>query len=123
MIQKNDIVPIIAADTVPCRIAFERGKERHFRFLAVSAGTSGWLILAEEIPLRKDFGVVRVCAPLAGCNVRMALLHSFLFSNSVKYCPLKLGKFNYKNFGNRRRLLLGEGETPVSYSGSRNLFK
>nr|GEX78858.1 protein transparent testa 9 isoform X3 [Tanacetum cinerariifolium] len=37
-------------DAVPCRIAFERGKERHFSFLAISMGTSGWIILAEELP-------------------------------------------------------------------------
>ncbi|KAL0374702.1 UNVERIFIED_CONTAM: protein TRANSPARENT TESTA 9 [Sesamum radiatum] len=36
---------------VPCRIAFERGKERHFHFLALSMGTSGWLVLAEELPM------------------------------------------------------------------------
>ncbi|KAG5116691.1 hypothetical protein JHK84_042804 [Glycine max] len=56
---------------VPCRIAFERGKERHFCFLAISAGTSGWLVLAEELPLKKPYGVVRVAAPLAGCNPRI----------------------------------------------------
>ncbi|GAB4838298.1 hypothetical protein Ancab_027826 [Ancistrocladus abbreviatus] len=28
-------------DAIPCRIAFERGKERHFSFLALSMGTSG----------------------------------------------------------------------------------
>ncbi|XP_045787667.1 protein TRANSPARENT TESTA 9-like isoform X6 [Trifolium pratense] len=55
-------------NAVPCRIAFERGKERHFWFLAISVGTSGWLVLAEELPLKKPYGVVRVAAPLAGCN-------------------------------------------------------
>ncbi|KAL0410265.1 UNVERIFIED_CONTAM: protein TRANSPARENT TESTA 9 [Sesamum latifolium] len=39
------------ADAVPCRIAFERGKERHFHFVALSMGTSGWLVLAEELPM------------------------------------------------------------------------
>lgn len=58
-----------AGNAVPCRIAFERGKERHFCFLAISVGTSGWLVLAEELPLKKPYGVVRVTAPLAGCNV------------------------------------------------------
>lgn len=60
-----------AVDAVPCRIAFEKGKERHFSFLAFSMGTSGWVALAEELPLRHHFGVVRVAAPLAGCNVRI----------------------------------------------------
>ncbi|ESW10756.1 hypothetical protein PHAVU_009G235200 [Phaseolus vulgaris] len=58
-------------NAVPCRIAFERGKERHFSFLAISVGTSGWLVLAEELPLKKPFGLVRVAAPLAGCNPKI----------------------------------------------------
>ncbi|CAJ1975841.1 unnamed protein product [Sphenostylis stenocarpa] len=58
-------------NAVPCRIAFERGKERHFCFLAISVGTCGWLVLAEELPLKKPFGVVRVAAPLAGSNPRI----------------------------------------------------
>ncbi|CAH9147990.1 unnamed protein product [Cuscuta epithymum] len=56
------------AGSVPCRIAFERGKERHFFFLAINVGISGWLILAEELQQRPHFGLVRVVAPLAGCN-------------------------------------------------------
>ncbi|KAI6682632.1 hypothetical protein NL676_036513 [Syzygium grande] len=58
-------------DALPCRIAFERGKERHFHFLAVSAGISGWLILAEELPLKQNHGIIRVAAPLAGSNPRI----------------------------------------------------
>lgn len=53
---------------VPCRIAFERGKERHFSFLAISRGTSGWILLLEELPLKQQRGVVRVPAPLAGSD-------------------------------------------------------
>lgn len=60
-----------SVDAVPCRIAFERGKERHFCFLAVSLGTSGWIVLAEELPFKPRYGVVRVVAPLAGCNVSL----------------------------------------------------
>ncbi|XP_027942316.1 protein TRANSPARENT TESTA 9 isoform X3 [Vigna unguiculata] len=63
-------------NAVPCRISFERGKERHFSFLAISVGTSGWLVLAEELPLKKPFGVVRVAAPLAGCNPKIDDKHS-----------------------------------------------
>lgn len=68
-----------AVDAVPCRIAFERGKERHFCFLAISLGTSGWILLLEELPLKQHYGVVRVVAPLAGCNVCI-LIHLFLLS-------------------------------------------
>ncbi|GMJ15608.1 green fluorescent seed 9, TRANSPARENT TESTA 9 [Hibiscus trionum] len=56
---------------LPCRIAFERGKERHFNFLAVSVGTLGWVVLAEELPLKQNCGIVRVSAPLAGTNPRI----------------------------------------------------
>ncbi|KAK9097780.1 hypothetical protein Syun_024825 [Stephania yunnanensis] len=56
---------ISLADAVPCRIAFERGKERHFYFLAILRGTAGWLLLTEELPLKNKSGIVRVAAPLA----------------------------------------------------------
>ncbi|GJT97350.1 protein transparent testa 9 isoform X1 [Tanacetum coccineum] len=62
-------------DAVPCRIAFERGKERHFSFLAISMGTSGWIILAEELPQKPRYGTVRVVAPLSGCNPRIDERH------------------------------------------------
>lgn len=60
---------ISTVDGVPCRIAFERGKERHFQFLALSMGSSGWLVLVEESLGKPGRGLVRVVAPLAGCNV------------------------------------------------------
>lgn len=60
---------ILAVDAVPCRIAFERGKERHFCFLAISHGTSGWILLLEQLPLKQERGIVRVMAPLAGSDV------------------------------------------------------
>ncbi|KAH9297321.1 hypothetical protein KI387_029003 [Taxus chinensis] len=53
-------------NALPCRIAFERGKERPFSFLAVAKGKSGSLLLAEEVPLKPQRGIVRVVAPLAG---------------------------------------------------------
>ncbi|KAL4341766.1 hypothetical protein GQ457_08G002480 [Hibiscus cannabinus] len=56
---------------LPCRISFERGKERYFHFLAVSVGTSGWLALVDELPLKINCGIVRVVAPLAGTNPRI----------------------------------------------------
>lgn len=62
-------------DAVPCRIAFERGKERHFCFLPISLGTSGWVVLAEELPLKQHYGVVRVAAPLAGSNPQIDTRH------------------------------------------------
>ncbi|KAK8968253.1 hypothetical protein KSP40_PGU008336 [Platanthera guangdongensis] len=58
-------------NALPCRIAFERGKERHLSFLAFSKGVSGWIILLEELPLNRQRGVVRVAAPLAGSDPRI----------------------------------------------------
>ncbi|XP_048423754.1 protein TRANSPARENT TESTA 9-like isoform X1 [Pyrus x bretschneideri] len=68
-------------DAVPCRIAFERGKERHFSFLAISLGASGWVVLAEELPLKEPYGVVRMVAPLAGTN--------FILVSSTRFFLLK----------------------------------
>ncbi|XP_022965446.1 uncharacterized protein LOC111465350 [Cucurbita maxima] len=62
--------------SVPCRIAFERGKERHFYFLGTSMGTFGWIILAEEVPSKPNYGIIRVAAPLAGSNPRIDEKHS-----------------------------------------------
>ncbi|KAK7329730.1 hypothetical protein VNO77_23906 [Canavalia gladiata] len=71
-------------NAVPCRIAFERGKEHQFCFLAISLGISGWLVLAEELPLKKSYGVIRVVVPLAGCNVCIVVLYlCFLTSTQV----------------------------------------
>lgn len=64
-------VEINLVNAVPCRIAFKRGKERHFFFLAICRETSGWIILAEELPLKQGFGIVRVVAPLSGSNPRI----------------------------------------------------
>ncbi|PNX81060.1 hypothetical protein L195_g037075, partial [Trifolium pratense] len=60
---------ISLVNAVPCRIAFKSGKEHHFCFRAISLGISGWLVLAEELPSQKSHGIVRVTAPLAGCDV------------------------------------------------------
>jgi protein CLEC16A len=81
---------------VPCRIAFERGKERHFSFLALSMGASGWLVLAEESPLKQHFGVVRVSAPLAGSNVCItSMFPSILFLFLVAGLPCCLFILSY----------------------------
>ncbi|KAM2660948.1 hypothetical protein EV2_023312 [Malus domestica] len=75
-------------DAVPCRIAFERGKERHFSFLAISLGTSGWVVLAEELPLKEPYGVIRMVAPLAGSNL--------ILVSSTRFFLLK-PKHDYKH--------------------------
>ncbi|XP_047959769.1 protein TRANSPARENT TESTA 9-like isoform X1 [Salvia hispanica] len=81
---------------ISCRIAFERGKERHFLFLALSMSSCGWLVLAEELPVKPGRGLVRVVAPLAGCNPRVDDKHlkwlhlrirpsSFPFTDTAMY--------------------------------------
>lgn len=60
---------VFPVDAIPCRIAFERGKERHLCFLAISRGTSGWILLAQEAPVRQQGGIVRIAAPLSGSDV------------------------------------------------------
>ncbi|KAI5415098.1 protein TRANSPARENT TESTA 9 isoform X1 [Lathyrus oleraceus] len=67
---------ISLVNAVPCRIAFKSGKEHHLCFQAISLGISGWLLLAEELPSQKSHGIVRVVAPLAGCNPRVDDTHS-----------------------------------------------
>ncbi|GER26949.1 hypothetical protein STAS_02626 [Striga asiatica] len=67
---------ITLVDALPCRIAFERGKERYFQFVALSTGSTGWLVLAEELLMKPQRGLVRVLAPLAGCNPRIDDKHS-----------------------------------------------
>ncbi|CAO2041874.1 unnamed protein product [Urochloa humidicola] len=68
-------IEVNLVDSVPCRIAFERGKERHFCFLAISNGSSGWILLLEELPLKQERGIVRVMAPLAGSDPRIDEKH------------------------------------------------
>ncbi|KAK1316263.1 hypothetical protein QJS10_CPA05g02405 [Acorus calamus] len=65
---------INTVDALPCRIAFERGKERHFCFLAISREMSGWVLLVEEL-IQQHRGVVRVAAPLAGSNPQIDEKH------------------------------------------------
>lgn len=88
---------------MPCRIAFERGKERHFSFLAISMGTSGWLVLAEVLPLKQQFGVVRVAAPLAGSNVCIPLTFPCYLAHLL-FLFVYLGFHHRCNFSVRRTL-------------------
>ncbi|XP_042458996.1 protein TRANSPARENT TESTA 9-like isoform X3 [Zingiber officinale] len=66
---------ICLVDAIPCRIAFERGKERHFCFLAISRGTSGWILLAQESPIRQQGGIIRVAAPLPSSDPKIDEKH------------------------------------------------
>lgn len=64
----------VPGDAIPCRIAFEKGKERSVYLLVCSKGTAGWVLLAEDVPLKQRKGIIRVIAALAGSNVRTSQL-------------------------------------------------
>ncbi|CAM6017014.1 unnamed protein product [Sphagnum balticum] len=63
------------ADAMSCKVAFERGKERIVYLLVVLQGTSGSLLLVEEITSKQQRGVIRVTAPLAGSDPRVDEKH------------------------------------------------
>ncbi|KAH9318604.1 hypothetical protein KI387_020373, partial [Taxus chinensis] len=68
-------VEVNLGDAVPCRIAFEEGKELHVYMLAVVKGASGWLLLAEEVLFKPQRGVVFAYAPLAGLKPKVDEIH------------------------------------------------
>lgn len=82
-------------DALSCRIAFERGKERPFNFLAVSNGTAGYLLLADEVPLKPSRGFVRIMAPLAGSNPRIDEKHP-------RWLHLRIRPFNLPSLNSRK---------------------
>ncbi|EPS69887.1 hypothetical protein M569_04875, partial [Genlisea aurea] len=112
-------------DAVPCRIAFERGRERHFYLLALSVGCAGWLVLLDDFPLKPHHGVIRVLAPLAGCNPRIdgknsRWLHlrirpsSFPFTNTSNYTAH--GKLKSKALVDGRWTLAFRDEESCKYA-------
>ena len=64
---------------MPCRVAFERGKERLVHLLVVLQGTTGSLLLVEDIPFKQKRGMIRVTAPLAGSDVQIPS-HTYIAS-------------------------------------------
>lgn len=70
-------------EAMPCRVAFERGKERLVHLLVVLRETSGSLLLVEETPFKQRRGVIRVTAPLAGSDVRWPLSLHFNCLNGL----------------------------------------
>ncbi|KAI4344477.1 hypothetical protein L6164_011698 [Bauhinia variegata] len=103
-------------NAVPCRISFERGKERHIFFLAVSIGTSGWLVLAEELPLKKNDGIVRVTAPLAGCNPRVDDKHSRWLHLRIRPSSLPfLDPVKFNAYGRKKSKALVDGRWTLAF--------
>lgn len=70
-IKRDTEIDLNPGDSIPCRIAFEKGKERSVYLLVFSKGTAGWLLLAEDVPLKPRRGIIRVIAALAGSNPKV----------------------------------------------------
>ncbi|KAF5178319.1 Transparent testa [Thalictrum thalictroides] len=101
---------------VPCRIAFERGKERHFFFLAVSKETSGWLLLVEEQPLKQHHGVIRVAAPLAGSSPRIDDKHAKWLHLRIRPSTLPfVDPFKFDAFGKGKAKSLIDGRWTLAF--------
>ncbi|CAI5481011.1 unnamed protein product [Closterium sp. Yama58-4] len=74
--QEGTEVPLEPGDAIPCRVAFERGKEKYVLLLVASCAANGWVLLAEPpagmtakaAVAEGATGIVRVVAPLAGCQ-------------------------------------------------------
>ncbi|BBN04516.1 hypothetical protein Mp_3g05320 [Marchantia polymorpha subsp. ruderalis] len=66
-------VDLFEGNAMPCRVAFERGKERSVYLLVAhkERDAASWLLLAEDTPSRNGHGIVRVIAPLAGSKPRV----------------------------------------------------
>ncbi|KAK9099782.1 hypothetical protein Scep_023212 [Stephania cephalantha] len=107
---------ISLADAVPCRIAFERGKERHFYFLAILRGTAGWLLLTEELPLKNKSGIVRVAAPLAGCSPKIDDKHSKWLHLRIRPSTLPfVDPSKYDGYGKGKTRALIDGRWTLAF--------
>ncbi|XP_057818486.1 protein TRANSPARENT TESTA 9 isoform X5 [Cryptomeria japonica] len=102
-------------DALPCRIAFERGKERPFYFLAVAKGKSGCLLLAEEVPLKQHRGIVRVAAPLAGSIPRVDEKHPRWLHLRVRPVNLSDSTKNGTSSGRSRSKGLVDGRWTLAF--------
>ncbi|XP_047171374.1 protein TRANSPARENT TESTA 9-like isoform X3 [Vigna umbellata] len=101
---------------VPCRIAFERGKELHVYFLAISLGISGWLVVAEELPLKKSHGVVRAVAPLAGCNPRIEDNHAMWLHLRIRASSLPfIDPVHFKDFRKKKTRASVDGRWTLAF--------
>ncbi|GAQ82513.1 hypothetical protein KFL_001140010 [Klebsormidium nitens] len=74
-VQEGSEVELTAGEALPCRVAFERGKERSVYLMVATSGIHGSLLLAEAAPTRLGHGVVRVTAPLANCKPQIDSKH------------------------------------------------
>ncbi|XP_062184774.1 protein TRANSPARENT TESTA 9-like isoform X1 [Phragmites australis] len=101
-------------DAVPCRIAFERGKERHFCFLAISKGTSGWILLLEELPLKQERGIVRVIAPLAGSDPRIDEKHAKWLHLRIR--PSSVPFLDTEKYKGKTKKYLVDGRWTLAFS-------
>ncbi|KAK2358717.1 protein TRANSPARENT TESTA [Trifolium repens] len=107
---------ISLVNAVPCRIAFKNGKEHHFCFRAISLGISGWLVLAEELPSQKSHGIVRVTAPLAGCDPRIDDTHSTWLHLRIRSSSLPfLNPAKSNDYGRMKTKSLVDGRWTLAF--------
>ncbi|KAG0475216.1 hypothetical protein HPP92_014902 [Vanilla planifolia] len=116
----DDLAPkpgceINSENALPCRIAFERGKERHFSFLAISRGVSGWIILLEELPLNRQRGVIRVTAPLAGSDPRIDEKHPRWLHLRIRPPNLPVLDSKLEPFGKAKTKVLVDGRWTLAF--------
>ncbi|WVZ11761.1 hypothetical protein V8G54_016291 [Vigna mungo] len=103
-------------NALPCRIAFERGKELHVYFLAISLGISGWLVVAEELPLKKSHGLVRAVAPLAGCNPRIEDNHAMWLHLRIRASSLPfIYPVHFKDFRKKKTRASVDGRWTLAF--------
>ncbi|KAI4380577.1 hypothetical protein MLD38_006754 [Melastoma candidum] len=102
-------------DALSCRIAFERGRERHLWFIAVAVEMLGWVILAEELPLKQHKGIVRVAAPLAGSNPRIDDKHPKWLHLRIRPSSLQPSETSKSSHGSMKSKPLVDGRWTLAF--------
>eukprot|EP00899_Mesostigma_viride_P007445 jgi/Mesvir1/16701/Mv15094-RA.2 len=94
-------------DSLPCRVAFERGKERALYLVVMThAHPTPCLVLAEASPVRLGAGIVRAIAPLAGAQPRVNQTHPKWLHLCVR-APLQIVRPYPSEEASRKRLTDG----------------
>lgn len=106
---------ISSDNALSCRIAFERGRERHFSFLAISKGVSGWIILLEEFQLNQRRGVVRFIAPLAGSDPRIDEKHPKWLHLRIRPSNLPVLDTSHDSLGRLKPKVLVDGRWTLAF--------
>eukprot|EP00898_Chlorokybus_atmophyticus_P006607 jgi/Chlat1/6948/Chrsp52S06614 len=130
-VKEGTEVPLASSlHALPCRVAFERGRERSVYLVVVPAAMPvPLLVLAEPVPTRLNCGVVRAVAPLVGAQPTVDREHP-KWLHLVVRSPLPPRDHSIEvgggqMFGGARRRL-SDGRWTVAFSDeekSANAFK